>query len=387
MTSKNDESKEIITKLKPYNVTLNDKIDFILNDYELQTIKHIQNFRNDPGYFQKNRLKGACLMLKRSKKEDVAEELSELEYNDFKWDGKYFISPGLCLAANELAGIYNSGTQKDADLKKICDKYLNVSNDYNYFIYHELEGDDAFLITRFLVNENDPSRTFRQVLKEKTYKYIGVSQLSEDNKVIIFSRIGEKDAYLSIEDYKKVVSIYKKLDHKETFSLDPIYLVEAMEYQLFPVRSPYIYQIFKKLAKEKKYVDNGVSFLDFTKEVYKYMPIKSQNELLLEMTAEFFDLNTEKLRYQEKIIPMEKLRKISFDVEFKYFVIDKEKDLEDLNKLLNEFKNVEFITYKEFIAPFKNSHVKDYLTSPDRLSVLKKLTDNSVISSAGLKNN
>ena len=322
----------------------NDKKDFILNDYEIKTIEAIQSFRTNPKYFKDHYLKSICLFLKRAKKDHEAEELSNIEYNDFQWNGFYLLSPGLCLAANDI--LHLKENKQEVHVQNICSRNLGDIK-YDILDYYETEGDVEFIISKFLENAEDPNKTFRALLKEKSYNYIGVAQNDEDGKkVILFSRKAESNLYLNIHQYKQMLNSYKVFDVDKVSCLNLNSTLEIMDNLVYPIRHPLIYQVFKSFKNNVDYSIGGVTFLSFCNEFYKYNFKENQIKALVDLFSDYFKLDKTKLYNEERLILIKKIESI------------KDEHEESLGK--DSFKILNALKEKENNG---NINISDYLSA------------------------
>lgn len=355
----------------------NDVLDFKLNKYEIETLNHLQKFRYNPQEFVNNQLKSILIMFKKvPHNEQKVKELENTDFNDFIWNDNYILSHGLCKAAYEVCSKMNDNQISSNKIKEICSKYIeNFNIDYELYTYSEFEGDDTFLIIRFIANDNDPSRIYKQLLKEKQFKYVGICHLDEEKKFIIFSKQAEKEAYLSINMYLQLKDMYDKFDINKNNKIDVNYVLLCMDDQLYGLKNPYTYQMFKRFLsiKNKKYNELGLSFIDFIKEVQELMSKKLADELLIEFIYEFiikenevlnclkdidkdFNLYSEGVKieslknYSNKIIPIKKLKIIFDNSELFYRIKNKNEELYYLKSLLKKFEGDCFISFDDFIS-------------------------------------
>lgn len=267
--------------MDPHSKDLN---AFILNEFEISTLKILQNFRSDPESYNKTR-KGIILFLKKSKKLKAVDELEHIELKDFYWKDEYILSSKLCLAASKLLKLKNDKSP-EVSANKVVGGFLQVEvNDVSMF--YEEEGEDNFLISRFLVNDNDPKAEFRQLLKCKSKKYIGISQTSEENKLILFSQTAEQTAFLSINRYLDMLSSFKLFDYKHQNFLSVEKTMKHMKSSSYYFNHPLIYQMFIRLGKEKCL---NITFLEYCNETHKYIEYDRQVDLLYEQINDYFHL-------------------------------------------------------------------------------------------------
>lgn len=163
----------------------------IINDNEKFFLDEINKFRVDPLSYKQEIIKTGKFLSRIPGKKLQSEELQNIAnkvLSTIPNRDKFVVSIGLCKAADEILDNHSADNEfmkiKGKELSRICKKSLKASG--LLFNISDTGSKDS-LISRLLISDADPDRTYIKALKNPLFKYCGLA-----------TRIIDEDEYISV---------------------------------------------------------------------------------------------------------------------------------------------------------------------------------------------
>lgn len=165
------------------NQTTNVKI---ITDDEKEILNQLNKFREDPASFEKNFSVTSKVFSRIHSKKKIGAELFKLSKtlkNKPKLNS-FIVSKGLCASADCILkdNLKDNYVFEHKDSKELEEIVKIHTKSFNNLFQIIDEGDYEQLISRCMVSQYDPQRTYRDALSNENYKYIGFATLKVEDE-------------------------------------------------------------------------------------------------------------------------------------------------------------------------------------------------------------
>lgn len=163
----------------------------VINENENFFLEEINKFRVDPISFKPDILKTGKFLSRIPGKKSQSDELQNIAnkiLSTIPKRDKFIVSVGLCKSADDILDKYSTDNEfmkiKGKELTKICKKNLKACG----LLFNIADtGTKDNLISRLLISDADPEKTYLKALKNPLFKYCGLA-----------TRVIDDDEYISV---------------------------------------------------------------------------------------------------------------------------------------------------------------------------------------------
>ena len=229
---------------------------------------------NPPNYRKK--FETVAKAFSRVKKVKEAKELESFAgtLSNLKKMDTFILSEGLCKAAQlRVKKIVETDDPHETSSKETLEERVSI-NTSAYFELFEMLDHGSFdnLLTRAVISDHDPDRTYRKAIFNPEYKYIGIASVSnfhdDDLTVIILAeQVKEIEREVDYGEFGDLKEIFDLFDTNECGKLDPKELKSAFLTLGYDNKNPMLFRIIDELDNDSTEKAGGISFERFRDNV------------------------------------------------------------------------------------------------------------------------